>query len=1099
MMNNFLNVKRQSRLSINIFLLFNIFLILFAIFPIKGNAQKVSDFIFEKYSIQSGLSMTENECIYEDKLGYIWIGSQMGIDRFDGYGFKNYSNDINNKFSKSSGWTLDITEDEKGDIWTSDTYGYISILNKKNDHWVNINLKDLIFKNNQNKSLVVRGLSILVDDKNHCLWVGSDQAGLIKYDLLSKVTKLYSLPTTNANKFGYHQKINKVLKLNGYNLLLSTEFGLQVFNINNHTYTPLNNSKDSIYATLANDVKLINNKIYSATDYGAYIYSINSKAIEKIFKFDPKNKNTIASNTVNKIHYSVSTNNLWLTIENKGIDVINLNNNKVINLNYLNAKKYGLDLKNYTHILEDKGNNIWILGDEDVIKYDPNKIKFSFLGKDFPDNFNLGFSAVWGTFIDSKGHLWLGQYIEGSIMEIDRSNNIKKEYPIGNSIKTPWIIAEDSKGNIFAFNMFPRKTNGITIYKKLRNSANFISLGILKDENNEIYNSESRSVVVSGNRPKLNIPFLNNKGELILSIPGEKTMIVLSNSDGESTFQRLKLPKNLESGFTFVIRKSKNEMYIQNSDGIFLLDENKNIAKPLTTNISFLLEDFIHGFEIFNDRYAYLASYGKGLIVVDFKENTKKYLTQSEGIPSTYLYDIFKDNDNKLWISSNYGIIRYNPQTNTFRSFGPSEGAQYYEFNSYSASKLKTGEIFFGGMKGINFFYPDSIKDQSNPPSVIIQKFSTNDTNYHVESKNLPEEFVLNYNNNNLSFDFIAFNYRDNEKNQYAYKLEGYNEDWISAGLRRYASYTNLREGTYIFRVKAANNDGIWNEEGAKMVIHILPPPWRTWWAYLFYVILISCSAYFFLKYREKKQFKKLEDQRKNGELAEAKALQERLLPKTLPVIKNLDIAAFLRTSTEVGGDYYDFFVESDGSLYAICGDATGHGTASGMLVSITKAGLIGLPQLSPKDVLHELNRVIKKVDLGTLRMSLNIALVKDNQITLSSAAMPPYYLYRAATKTAEEIQLSGVPLGSFKDIQFDQTTTAFNTGDILVIISDGLPEAPNLAGELFDYQKLQGLITNYGNLTAQEVIDQLMIEADNWLAGNHNPDDITIVVIKHK
>ena len=1097
--NNFLNVNRYSRLSINNYiLLFNIFLILFAIFPTKGNAQNVSDFIFEKYSMQSGLSMTTNECIYEDKLGYIWIGSQMGIDRFDGYGFKSYSHDINNKFSKSTGWTLDITEDNKGDIWTSDTYGYISVLNRKNDQWVNINLNDLVLTNNQKDSIKLIGLSILVDNKNHCLWVGSNQAGLIKYDLLSKVTKLYSLPTTNANKFGYHQLINKVLKLNDYNLLVSTQFGLQVFNINNHTYTPLNNSKDSIYSTLANDVKLINNKIYSATDYGAYIYSINSKTIENIFNFNPKSKNSIASNTVNKIHYSVSKNNLWLTIENKGVDVINLNNNKVINLNYLNAKKYGLDLKNYNHILEDKGNNIWILGDQDVIKYDPNKIKFSFIGKDFPDNFNLGFSVVWGTFIDSKGHIWVGHYTEGGITEIDRSNNIKKEYLLSNSKRIVWTFAEDSKGNIFAFNSFASRTDGVTIYKKLRNSANFISLGLLKDENNKIYNSKSVSYAVSGTL-QLDAPFLNNNGELILCISGEKTMTVLSNSDGESTFQRLKLPKNLESGLRLVKRKSNNELYIQNSDGLFLLNEDENIAKPLTTNISFSSEDAIGSFEIINDRYAYLASYGKGLIIIDFKENTKKHLTQSEGIPSTYLYDIFKDNDNNLWVSSNNGIIRYNPQTNTFRSFGPSEGAQYYEFNSNSGSKSKNGEIFFGGIKGINFFFPNSIKDQSNPPKVIIQKVSTNDTNFYVESKNLPEEFVLNYSNNNLSFDFIAFNYRDNEKNQYAFKLEGYDEEWIYAGSRRYASYTNLREGTYIFKVKAANNDGIWNEEGAQMVIHILPPPWRTWWAYLFYVILISCSVYFFSKYREKKQFKKLEDKRKNGELAEAKALQERLLPKTLPIIKNLDIAAYLRTSTEVGGDYYDFFEEPDGSLYAICGDATGHGTASGMLVSITKAGLIGLPQLSPKDVLHELNRVVKKVDLGILRMSLNIALVKDNQITLSSAGMPPYFIYRAATNTTEEIQLSGVPLGSFNDVHFDQTNTSFNSGDILVIISDGLPEAPNLAGDLFDYQKVQNLISTYGNQTAQGVIDQLMMEADAWLSGNQNPDDITLVVIKHK
>ena len=112
---------------------------------------------------------------------------------------------------------------------------------------------------------------------------------------------------------------------------------------------------------------------------------------------------------------------------------------------------------------------------------------------------------------------------------------------------------------------------------------------------------------------------------------------------------------------------------------------------------------------------------------------------------------------------------------------------------------------------------------------------------------------------------------------------------------------------------------------------------------------------------------------------------------------------------------------------------------------------------------------------------------------------MPPYFIYRASTNTAEEIQLSGVPLGSFNDVYFDQTTTPFNKGDILVILSDGLPEAPNLAGDLFDYQKVQNLIAQYGNSSADEVIKQLMTEADTWLAGNHNPDDITLVVIKHK
>jgi hypothetical protein len=169
------------------------------------------------------------------------------------------------------------------------------------------------------------------------------------------------------------------------------------------------------------------------------------------------------------------------------------------------------------------------------------------------------------------------------------------------------------------------------------------------------------------------------------------------------------------------------------------------------------------------------------------------------------------------------------------------EGTQGFEFNTFSGSQSSNGEIFFGGAKGLNYFFPDSIKDNAKPPVVIIQKFSKKDTTLFIESPNPSGEFIVNNNENNLSFDFLAFNYRDPEHNQYAYKMEGYDEDWIYAGSRRFASYTNLREGTYTFRVKAANNDGIWNEEGAKMVIRVLPPPWRTWWAYLIYIISSIC------------------------------------------------------------------------------------------------------------------------------------------------------------------------------------------------------------------------------------------------------------------
>ena len=464
---------------------------------------------------------------------------------------------------------------------------------------------------------------------------------------------------------------------------------------------------------------------------------------------------------------------------------------------------------------------------------------------------------------------------------------------------------------------------------------------------------------------------------------------------------------------------------------------------------------------------------------------------------ANWFYTYNKDSKNG-WMVTENGLYK------TAFNFKDGFTFKQYPFYKVDLSELSSGifaegvgdnEVLWMGSQDEKLYryFPElAIKEKHQNYKALIRAIYANGQKAPLALGKLP------FSKNNLMFEVAYPVFGNESKTTFSYWLEGQDKTWSAFIPDFKKEYTNLKEGNYKFHVRAKDASGEISEEG--IVEFKISPPWyRTFWAYGLYLLTLVLCFIQFGKYQAKKSFLKAENERKNSELAAAKDLQNRLLPKTLPVIKNLDIAGYLRTSTEVGGDYYDFFEQADGSLYAICGDATGHGTPSGMLVSITKAGIIGLPQMSPKDMLHELNRVVKKVDLGILRMSLNIALVKDNQITLSSAGMPPYFIYRAATNTTEEIQLSGVPLGSFNDVHFDQTSTTFNSGDILVIISDGLPEAPNLAGELFDYQKLQDLITTYGNKTAQEVIDQLMIEADAWLSGNHNPDDITLVVIKHQ
>jgi serine phosphatase RsbU (regulator of sigma subunit) len=266
----------------------------------------------------------------------------------------------------------------------------------------------------------------------------------------------------------------------------------------------------------------------------------------------------------------------------------------------------------------------------------------------------------------------------------------------------------------------------------------------------------------------------------------------------------------------------------------------------------------------------------------------------------------------------------------------------------------------------------------------------------------------------------------------------------------------------------------------------------------LFFIIGFTILT-IYNRLKQKARVRQIEEDRKNNELKAARDLQISLLPKSSPNRSDLDIATFIRSSTEVGGDYYDFLPLDNGNVYSICGDATGHGVTSGMMVSITKAGLNGIDALEPNIILQKLNKVVKKVDLGTLRMSLNIVEITSNELKMSSAAMPPIYLYKANTNTVEEIMNSGLPLGGLKNESFEQLTRSFETGDVLIQLSDGLPEAPSKTGEMYDYDRLRALIQTACSQSSQEIINTLIQSVDLWMGGSHNPDDITLVVTKKK
>jgi signal transduction histidine kinase len=236
-----------------------------------------------------------------------------------------------------------------------------------------------------------------------------------------------------------------------------------------------------------------------------------------------------------------------------------------------------------------------------------------------------------------------------------------------------------------------------------------------------------------------------------------------------------------------------------------------------------------------------------GLNRLDVKGNVIRHFTERDGLPNNFIYGALEDEQGRLWMSTNQGISRFDPETETFRNYGLEIGLQDLEFNGGAFHKSRSGELFFGGVNGLNAFYPNELSENLNAPTValvdlkLFNKSVRESDAVHLD-KPLTDtkELRLDYRQSDLTFDFVALHYVNPEKNEFAYKLEGHDDDWVYIGKQRSATFTNLEPGEYTFRVKAANSDGVWNEEGASIHIVIDPPFWQTWWFRILAVLGIA-------------------------------------------------------------------------------------------------------------------------------------------------------------------------------------------------------------------------------------------------------------------
>ena len=1064
--------------------------------------------------------------LYEDSKGMIWIGTELGISKYD---------PAFNEFSRPIKIDSSITHDENGkQIW-SHRPNYI-VEDKNGDIWFNLVDNGYLFHYSISSDITthltkydttgshpfneIDHVDILFKDKDNILWFVTRT--LKEYDKIKGPLNNYGLYQTsdgingikpymlNGSIFDYSVNIIKNGKDNV--LWIGTDKGL-------FELTDGLNGKVNIYkktskknSIISDNVKYIDwdnarEKLWIATNDGisCYIPSENNFYNLQVGPF----ANSIIENDIKELLIAEKSGMLWYTTENfDGFNCLSITadtsigyqDTSIMNIVHDPVDPTSIADNDINTFIEDRSGHIWIgTAGNGVSFYSFYKPKFSHWQYDQDNEWSIKNNKVYSITPDPYGMVWAATGHGLELLSNDGLRDLDFEL---SALDINNIMDIELAGDRYLWIASEKGVLRLDIQ----------SDDLYKPEINEVFNMDIAYDLMIG-----------DNGRLIAST-GESGLVFIDTSnmqidhDYEYTFGRdVDWAEYLwfEGPIRVISQDMDGNLWLgTDQNGIFRVPHDQ--INNWFTNRANYKYDKNRPDGLSSSTITCISQDQTGGTWIGTNNGLNKYQKETDsfihyfvdhGLPSNYITAILPDDKNNLWISSKKGISLFDQTDTTFTNYGLNDGIGNLDFHRNSYAISNEGHIFFGGPNGVTKFYPKDLQYNTYQPPCIItsitETFFDDSVNeiflpMDIASYNKVPNISINHKVKSFTVDFVALNYHQTIKNKYRYKLVPFDRDWIDARGARFANYNNLGRSEYTFMVQGSNDDGLWSEP-LSLGVKFIPHPLLSYWAFSIYTIILIIGIFLFIRHRMDKQKSQLEEERRIQEMEQARDFQMSLIPQSPPDHPDYDIALHMKTSTEVGGDYYDFFPQEDGSMYVVCGDATGHGLNAGMMVSITKAGLYGSNFDTPASTTTRLNRTIKAIDLGTTRMSLNMAKFHNGSFDFTSAGMPPAYLYKHSEKEADEILVPGLPLGSMKKADFDLHSFNLESNDALVLISDGLPECVNHEGEMLDYEPVKECIAANGNKSAQGIIDSLIDLGDEWMSGLMNDDDITLVVIKKK
>jgi len=855
--------------------LFGFFIILF-ILTVRGFiGQANTNYLkFDHLTVDNGLSSNRIWCILRDSKDYLWLGTDVGLDKYDSYQVKKYRYDEKKPGTISSNNLICIYEDREKNIWCGTTNG-LNLYDPTKD-----NFKVYQYNPDDKTSINSNNVNSITEDKKGNLWIVTDGNCLNKWESKTQTFARYQFENKDVALYARPCRMIST-DSKGYLWVVSLGRGIYRFDPESGEFTKYDDPTIDFGDDCLKNIYIDNqDKIWIGADgSGFFSYDPVANKFEQFgFKGDGKGTNQ-------KLILDIMPENeryLLLAVDQGGINRFDKITRTFEYIMSDQTNDNGLNNNGIWCFHKDKEGILWIGTSGGGINYsNPKKEKFKLFTHQPNNPKSLSYNFTGCFCEDHQGFIWIGTDGGGVNIYDPKTGNftVYKHNPSdpfsisGNVIR---CIAEDRDHDIWVgtwdagLNRFDRKTGKFYRYLPEKNNPSSIStrtIWNLKIDHNDNIWLANYGVGVD----------ILNKNEGVI----KRFRKSRGNQDSISSNQ----------AFLF-FEDSKKNMWVCTENGLDLYNSQFQLIK-----VYHFPDNIIGAFYQGADGNLWVGSNTKGLFYCKPDGTIIKTFDTNNGLPNNRIQGILEDKHGFLWISTSGGISQLDPKTGKIRSYSKEDGLQGDQFFQQSFMKTIGGKMYFGGYNGFNAFDPDNLKDNDFIPPVYITDFQifNKPVTFAVPGAQFPtyiseaKKITLNWNQSVFSFSFAAINYTNSEKNQYSYLMEGFEKEWNSTtSLRRYITYTNLDPGHYILHIKASNNDGVWNNKGVSLKIDILPPWWKTLWVKLFgaiALILILVLAYYLrleIYRKREKELSELVDKRTteitsaNHELVDRQTLIER-------------------------------------------------------------------------------------------------------------------------------------------------------------------------------------------------------------------------------